>query len=369
MQFLALSLVLLVSAATPAPRSTRAVTSQQRPRVEVTFVLDTTGSMGGLIDGAKRRIWSIARRIGEGRPRPDLRIGLVAYRDRGDEYVTRVFDLTSDMDQVYQSLMSLQAAGGGDGPEHVSAALHDAVHDVSWTSGHALRVIFLVGDAPPHMDYQDGYDFRRHVREARQRGIGVETIECGADPEAERFWREIADLGAGHFARIDSTGGMPARVTPVDAELARLNGELAGTIVASGAVAERVKAEARIASRVAMPASMAAEAASYFARADRLADKDLVGLPVAEQKKELRALSKSQGDTPAALRGKGEADALAYLQGEKQRRDRIQERILQLQAKRDALLAEAGQSKKADGFDERVVGSLKARAQEAGIAY
>ncbi|HET6899645.1 MAG TPA: vWA domain-containing protein, partial [Vicinamibacteria bacterium] len=96
------------------------------PRVEVAFVLDTTGSMGGLIDGAKRRIWSIARRIGEGRPRPDLRIALVAYRDIGDAYVTRTYDFTGDMDEVFAHLSEFRAEGGGDGPEHVSAARHDA---------------------------------------------------------------------------------------------------------------------------------------------------------------------------------------------------------------------------------------------------
>src|SRR6201988_5553230 len=88
---------------TPA-RSQAAAVAAPRPRVEVAFVLDTTGSMGGVIDSAKRRIWSIARRIGEGQPRPDLRIALVGYRDQGDEYVTRVHDLTGDMDEVYHNL-------------------------------------------------------------------------------------------------------------------------------------------------------------------------------------------------------------------------------------------------------------------------
>src|SRR5215470_19331871 len=122
-----------------------AAVSPVPPRVEVAFVLDTTGSMGGLIEGAKRRIWSIARRIGEGQPRPELRIALVGYRDLGDEYVTRVHDLSGDMDEVYQNLSSFTAAGGGDGPEHVSRALHDAVHRISWSQGPALRIIFLVG--------------------------------------------------------------------------------------------------------------------------------------------------------------------------------------------------------------------------------
>src|SRR2546428_11396543 len=111
------ALPLAVAAVSSAPPR---VMPSRPPRVEVAFVLDTTGSMGGLIEGAKRRIWSIARRIGEGRPRPDLRMALVAYRDRGDAYVTRVHDLTADMDAVYRDLMSFQADGGGGGAAHVS---------------------------------------------------------------------------------------------------------------------------------------------------------------------------------------------------------------------------------------------------------
>src|SRR5438874_3321525 len=139
-----IALVLAVSgAAAPARIS---ADPRPGPRVEVAFVLDTTGSMGGLIEGAKRRIWSIARRIGEGRPRPDLRIALVGYRDLGDAYVTRVHPFTADMDEVFANLSAFRAEGGGDTPEHVSAALHDAVHRLAWSEGRVLRMIVLVGD-------------------------------------------------------------------------------------------------------------------------------------------------------------------------------------------------------------------------------
>jgi von Willebrand factor type A domain len=351
----------------PATCGASAGLGQVRPKVEVAFVLDTTGSMGGLIDGAKRRIWSIARQIGEGRPRPDVRIALVAYRDRGDEYVTRVFGLTGDMDEVYRNLMSLQASGGGDAPEHVSAALSDAVHKVAWSQGPALRVMFLVGDAPPHVDYQDGFDYRRHVREARDRGIGVETIECGADPETARYWQEMAGLGGGHFARIDANGGMPVRVTPVDDELARLGAELGTTVVAGGSAAERAKTEGRLAARAAMPTPMAVDAAGYFASADRLAEKDLVDLPAQEQKKELLALRNTSGGTPATLAGKGDAEAVLYLQRQKDRRQEIQKRIAALQTQREVYLSRTAAAR--DGFDEQVLSALRARAKAVGIDY
>src|SRR3989454_2645624 len=262
-----LALTLAVTAVSSAPPR---VMPSRPPRVEVAFVLDTTGSMGGLIEGAKRRIWSIARRIGEGRPRPDLRIALVGYRDLGDEYVTRVHDLSGDMDEVYQNLSAFNANGGGDTPEHVSLALHDAVHRVSWSRGAGLRVIFLVGDAPPHVDYQDGFDYHRHVAEARQRGIVVETILCGGDMQAAAGWQQIAALGQGHYAQIDGQGGMPVAVTPVDADLARLNGELAATVVAGGTATEQAGITRKLEARRAMPVAAAAEAAAYFADAGRL---------------------------------------------------------------------------------------------------
>jgi hypothetical protein len=354
----------LLIVAPAAPASAERIAAQ-RPRVEVAFVLDTTGSMAGLIDGAKRKIWSIAERIGDGRPRPELRIALVGYRDVGDQYVTLVHDFSGDIDLVYERLMSFRAEGGGDTPEHVSRALSDAVHRLSWSNGNVMRTIFLVGDAPPHLDYQDGFDYRRHAREAAQRGIVVEAIECGGDPLTAQVWSEIAGLAGGHFARIDSGGGMPARVTPVDAELARLNTELTRTVVAFGSRDERQAAARKLEGRVAMPSKVAAEAASYFAKSDRLAEKDLVTLPEAEQKK---ALADARADAPLPLKNKSEAEQLAYLKQQQQRRAQLQSQILTLQKQREGYLKQA-EPGSGDGFDQQVIDKLKERAEKAGIKY
>jgi hypothetical protein len=337
------------------------------PRVEVAFVLDTTGSMGGLIEGAKRKIWSIARRIGEGRPRPDLRIALVGYRDRGDEYVTRVHDFSRDMDEVHERLMAFQANGGGDTPEHVSAALGAAAHQLSWSQGPALQIVFLVGDAPPHVDYQDGHDYARYAKALRSRGIAVEAIQCGGDLVTARFWQEIASLGDGHYARIDSQGGMPALVTPVDAELARLGAELTTTVVASGSVAEQAKTSRRLEKRASLPAAMAAEAAGYYANAERLDERDLVSLSAEGQRREIKALADRPAEAPRAIAGKSDAEALAYLQGQKDKREKLQLRIGALQKQRDDYLAKAAPG--TDGFDEQVVQALRERAAKRGIQY
>src|SRR5438045_8874237 len=79
--------------------------------VEVAFVLDTTGSMGPLIEGAKKKIWSIATSIFDANPNAEIRMGLVAYRDIGDDYVTRRIDLTGDIQELYAKPLDLPSQG------------------------------------------------------------------------------------------------------------------------------------------------------------------------------------------------------------------------------------------------------------------
>jgi hypothetical protein len=206
-------------------------------RVDVAFVLDTTGSMSGLIEGAKLKIWSIVEAILAGDPPPTVRVGLVGYRDKGDVYVTKVFDLNADMDKVYQDLRSFKANGGGDRPEHVSRALCEAVTQVKWSSDkETLRMIFLVGDSPPHEDYDDGFDHRTAVKQAAEKDISVHTIQCGSDADTRKVWQEIARAGKGEYAAIEQSGGMSRVPTPYDDELGAVSRKLGETSVAYGHV-------------------------------------------------------------------------------------------------------------------------------------
>jgi uncharacterized protein YegL len=210
----------VVDPAPPAPA--------HAPRIEAVFVLDTTGSMSGLIEGAKQKIWSIANQLASAQNRTQVRLGLIGYRDRGDRYVTRLFDLSEDVDALYAQLQQFTADGGGDGPESVNQALNEAVTRISWTADQGVyRVIFLVGDAPPHMDYSNDVPYPKSVELAGAKGIVVNAIQCGSDANTARVWRSIAQSGRGAFSAIAQDGGMLAMTTPMDDELGRLNSELA----------------------------------------------------------------------------------------------------------------------------------------------
>jgi Mg-chelatase subunit ChlD len=344
-----------------------------RPRVDVVFALDTTGSMSGLIEGAKRKIWSIASFVARAQPTPDLRVGLVAYRDVGDAYVTRVYDLDSDLDRVYRRLLSFRAEGGGDAPEHVAKALHEAVHAMSWSSNQQqadnagsapVRLIYLVGDAPPHLDYHDGYDYAKAARAAAQRGIQVHAIRCGTDPDTGTYWRRIASLGGGEFLTIDQDGGMRDRHTPYDEELARLHDELSETVVPFGRAAAEAEEAVKV-GKAAAPAVKAARAEYMAAKKEAVGSGgDLVtaansGLVDLDDAKDL------PGDL-AALPAPARKAKIA----EKTRaRGEILDRIATTSKKRDEYLSHDKSAGAGKGFDVEVENTVRQAGTAAGLKF
>ncbi len=123
------------------------------PQVDLAFVVDTTGSMGGFIADARRQMTDMLRAAATAAPLPiDLHVGLVEYRDHPPQDRTFVFQahaFTADLDAVRRTIDGLQPAGGGDGPEAVYDGLAAACRELQWRP-HACRLAVLIGDAPPH---------------------------------------------------------------------------------------------------------------------------------------------------------------------------------------------------------------------------
>ncbi|MBI3180404.1 MAG: VWA domain-containing protein, partial [Deltaproteobacteria bacterium] len=127
--------------------------------VDIAVVIDTTGSMQSQIDRLKKTLKAIHFQLTSLSMQPDIRFGLVAYRDRGDDYVTQPYDFTRDVSAFQRVLDKLDADGGGDTPEDLQAALDDALHKLSWRED-ALRLGFVVADAIPHTDYGQTFTYR-----------------------------------------------------------------------------------------------------------------------------------------------------------------------------------------------------------------
>ena len=173
-----------------------------RPRLDVAFVLDTTGSMGDEIDVVKEKLVSIARRLNAGQPQPDVRFAVVAFRDRGDAYVTRRLPFDRDLKKVERFIRALDAGGGGDTPEDVAAALNEAAR-LDWDRGaRVARVTFLVGDAGPQA-YPGAPSWEQAVTNLREKKITVHTIGCsGLEGSAGKVFRTIAERTKGDFEHL-----------------------------------------------------------------------------------------------------------------------------------------------------------------------
>lgn len=174
-----------------------------RPHMDLAFCIDTTGSMQGEIDMVKTKMKELVAKLAGGKPAPVIRVGLVAYRDRGDEYVTRVFPFSEDIDKVVKDISNLKADGGGDEPEAVNQGMHAAINDLKWDADNkTAKLLFLIGDAPPNQ-YPGDFKWQDESKKAIAHGIQINTIGCGSfGPAASDVFKTIAKLADGKFEML-----------------------------------------------------------------------------------------------------------------------------------------------------------------------
>lgn len=175
-----------------------ATKGKAKPHIDLAFCIDTTGSMQAEIDAVKSKTKEIVARLSGAKPTPIIRVGVVAFRDRGDAYVTKVFPFSENIDQVVKDISDLKADGGGDEPEAVNEALHAAVHDLKWSSdSKTVKQLFLIGDAGPK-EYPNDYSWENESKEAIANGIQVNTVGCdGLSSTAQNVFAKIAKLTDG----------------------------------------------------------------------------------------------------------------------------------------------------------------------------
>lgn len=364
-------LAMAISGVAQKSAKTKPVANDNRDTLEMVFVLDTTGSMGGLIDGAKQRIWGIINEVMQKPSKPRVRVGLVAYRDNGDEYVTKILPMTEDLDKAYTTLMDYRAEGGGDTPENVRKALAEGVRNAGWSKWRKglAQIVFLVGDAPPQ-DYNQEPDVLVTTAEAVRKNMIVNTIQCGDMAETKGIWQTIALRGEGKYFAIAQDGGVQAISTPYDKKLADLAGKVGQTYLTYGSKdvrARNITAQATVEVTVAADAPMGAQADRAVNKAlnSYQYDGDLVQ-DIENETVKLEAIKKE--DLPENLQKLSVADRKKEIDQRIGERKKIRAEILELSKQRDAFIA-AERKKKGnkDGFDTAVAQALREQLQKKGI--
>ncbi|HEX6835403.1 MAG TPA: hypothetical protein VF334_02465, partial [Polyangia bacterium] len=227
----------------------------------------------------------------------------------------------------------------------------------------ALKQVYLVGDAPPHTDYSDGFDYKKIAKHAHELGIHINTIRCGGDPETAMVWNQIADSAAGEYASIDQSGGVRVAATPFDGEMQKLNAALVGTAIGYGS--GRGEVARKIATATAMPASAAADRAGYFGVKGGAVGGggDLVE-EVATGKVKLADVKRDALDDTLGAMDEGKREA--FVQHKAEERNKIQAEINAVAKQRNEWLKKNA-ADKPDSFDARVEGALKKQAKSIGL--
>ena len=349
------------------PKTQAACKNQAAEQIDLLFVLDTTGSMGGLIQGAKTKIWRIVNDVMQNqRCGTDVRVGLIGYRDKDDEYVTRKVNLNQDLDEVYAELMAFKAAGGGDEPEHVRLALHEGVNQMNWRA-NSKKVLFLVGDAPPKDSYIETPSVHHTAQKAKQKGIIINTLLAGDSKSTAKVWQSVAQYGGGEYFTIPQDGGSVAVTTPYDDQLSTLSGQLDQVYLPYGDRQVRRAAVAKSASKLSSIA-----AAPKEAQAERSINKsinkqaysqdDLVQ-SIENGKVKLDSIDSKQ--LPDNMQAMSASERQRYVDAQIQKRQQLKQEIAQVSKQREDYLQNNRQqdSKQGDSFDTAVSRALSKQLQ------
>ena len=339
--------------------------------VDLVIALDVSGSMNGLIESAKQRLWDIVNDFGQATPQPVLRVAVLSYgnpgygADTGFVRIDRPF--TTDLDAVNQTLFSYQTNGGD---EYVARAVHTSVHQLDWSdAGDALRVIFVAGNEAATQDPVWSVD--QVTRQALDRDIVVNAIYCGGPSDSDATsWQRVARLTQGMYASIDQNAAAVANIaTPVDDEIARLNAELNNTYVAYGHKGKERK-ENQLAQDQAVAAMSAPAAASRtVTKAGKLYDNrdwDLVdaltsGVALQEIPEE---------ELPEPMQAMEDDEREAYVQQQAEKREDLKAQIGKLDRQRRSYIAEQRKNSGAEeGLDQAIQSGLRQVAETKGFRF
>lgn len=352
----------------------------KKPLVQLAILLDTSGSMDGLINQARSQLWKIVNELvgaEKSGSSPVIEVALYEYGNSGlpaeKGYMRQVLPFTRDMDKVAQELFALTTNGGD---EYAGMAIRSAVTDLGWSKkDDVYKAVFIAGNEP---FTQGPVDFREAAGLAKGRGIFVNTIFCGPRQQGiATRWQEGALLAGGDFSNIDQSVTRTYVEAPQDARIAQLGASLGNTAVVRG-----VRGSARRAEQESLETKMAAsggksalaERAAFKAMAPAAqsaaadADWDMVS---ALESGSLKRSEIKKEELPEELRKMSDKELDKTLDARLEERRKIKEEITRLQAERRRYIEEQEKQAAAgpDTLDKAVLQTVRSQASKKGYKF
>lgn len=349
-------------------------TAADTPLVQIAVLLDTSGSMSGLIEQAKTQLWKLVNEFitakQDGKT-PVVQVALYEYGKsslRAEEnWIRQIQPLTRDLDKVSEELFALTTNGGD---EYCGAVIQRATKDLAWdASPKVYKAIFIAGNEPFN---QGPIDSKKSCQNAIAKGIIVNTIHCGGEAQGiTEHWNRGALLADGKYLVIDQNQAIVHIEAPQDKEIVKLNEQLNSTYINYGKEAQMAKAR-----QVAQDSNAAAKAESG-AQVQRIVSKassnycntgwDLVD---ASKQKDFDITKVKEADLPEEMKKMTAEERKVYLEKKIAERAEIQKQVLALNKDREAYVAtQRKESAKTDTLDTAMTKALRSQAEKKGIAW
>ncbi|MCI0700041.1 MAG: hypothetical protein L0241_03025 [Planctomycetia bacterium] len=357
-----------------APKPVAAPAPVEGKPIDLVLCLDVSGSMNGLIDSAKLRLWDIVNELARLKPTPQLRVALYSYgatnypADKG--WVKKDLDLTEDLDDVYKVLNAYRIGGG---TELVARVSETSLKEQKWSADKgALKLIFVCGNEGVDQDKQVTLDSVAEL--AKKDGVIINTIYCGTGTDnIAPGWAKFAEKCGGKYMNIDMNKAAKQVVvkTEYDDQIIKLGDELNKTYVAYGKLGKK-GAENQVAqdknAATAAPGAAIGRAESKAGALYRNSTWDLVDKM---KEKDFDITKIKEEDLPDELKKLKPEERLAYLKKKTEERAEIQKKIAELSVKRqkkiDEELAKTPKTDAEKALDEALKTIVRDQAKGKGF--
>ncbi len=358
---------------TKDPTNIHSTFKRTGPTIQIGILLDTSGSMHGLINQAKDQLWKIVNEVAKANKNKKdvvIQVGLFEYGKSSlpgyEGYLQMLSPLTSDLDKVSEELFQLRTNGG---EEYAGKVILESVNRFAWSSHKDdLKLLIIAGN---ESFAQGSVPYREAIEKAKRNNIIVNTIFCGELIRGKNLeWDKGAILGKGKYFNINHNDRRVYVPSPYDDKIIALGQKLNGTYMSYGARAMRKAKMANVAKQDAN--SMSLSKSSYIERNLVKSKKqytsvnsDMVDAYI-ENEASIEKIAKA--DLPDELKGKSKKEIKSIIEKKKNARVVLQKEIKTLEIKRAKYLATKSTKSDKD-LGSAIIKSIRKQANENGFVF
>jgi von Willebrand factor type A domain. len=340
--------------------------------VKIALLLDTSNSMDGLINQAKAQLWDIVNEFTHAKcgndTRPMLQIALYEYGNDNlssrEGYIRQVLGFSDDLDEISEKLFSLTTNGG---EEYCGEVIQTSLKQLDWgKNADDLKMIFIAGNEP---FTQGKLNYRDAAANAKEKDVIVNTIFCGNFQQGiSTEWKSCASLTGGEYMAIDHNQQIVHINTPYDDVIIKLNSKLNNTYISYGSLGYEKKALQSVQDSNAAELEEAVVVKRAVSKSSRLYKNSQWDLVDAVEDDEAVLSKLDDNDLPKELQGKSKSEIKAYVNDKKAEREKIQKEIQELNAKREAYIAQSQKEEKGE-LENAMLSAIKSQASKKNMKW